>query len=66
MRRTRIYLLATALAAAMAVAHAAAPRAVRADDVKHLWTSSELGEVCAGSCGTGQKCCRVVIVAPPP
>jgi hypothetical protein len=68
MIRRRIYLLATVLAAvALTVSHAATPRAVRADDNKYLWTTSELGETCAGKCGAGQRCCRIVgAPAPPP
>jgi hypothetical protein len=66
MRRTRIYLLGTALAAAIGVIHAATPRAVQADEVKHLWTRNDIGEICSGSCATGQKCCRIVTVAPAP
>jgi hypothetical protein len=67
MRRTRIYLLGTALAAAaLGVFHAAAPPGVQADEANHLWTRNDIGEICSGSCGTGQKCCRIVIVAPAP
>jgi hypothetical protein len=66
MRRTRIYLLGTALAAALAVFHVATPRAAHAEDVKHQYTISELSENCGGSCGTGKICCRIVIVAPTP
>jgi hypothetical protein len=71
MRRTRIYLQMTALAAivlaAAHAAHAAAPHAARAQlYYDKLWEQSELGETCSGSCIKGKKCCRVVAPAPPP
>jgi hypothetical protein len=66
MRRTYIYLLATPLAVgALAVYHAAAPRAAAAEDTKHLWETFDWGERCSGSCGTGQRCCRIVIAPAP-
>jgi hypothetical protein len=68
MRRTRIYLLVIALAAvALAAVHAAVPRAAQANDTWHLWETKPDGETCSGTCGTGQKCCRIVVApAPPP
>jgi len=57
--------LPTALVAtALAVAHAAVPSAARADDLRQLWSISELGETCTGKCLKGYLCCTF-IVAPP-
>lgn len=67
MRRTHMYLLMTSLAAiALAAAHAAAPHTAHADPLyPNLWTRSEYGETCGGSCGTSKSCCRIVMPAPP-
>lgn len=67
MRRNRIYLLATLLAAsALAAAHAVIPAAARADELYHIWGLSTLGETCSGRCGGNYICCQIVIVQPPP
>jgi hypothetical protein len=68
MRRTRIYLLVTALAAlALAGAHAAAPRAAQANDTWSIWEFTPNGETCTGTCVRGKPCCKVVVApAPPP
>ena len=68
MRRTRIYLQMSTLAAiVLAAAHAAVPRPARADPIyDKLWEQSDLGETCSGTCIKGKKCCRVVAPAPPP
>ena len=68
MRRTRIYLLATAVAtSALAAVHTITPHAARADPTyPHLWGKSELGETCSGSCIAGKACCKIVAPAPPP
>ncbi|MFL5383505.1 MAG: hypothetical protein ACJ8GN_13385 [Longimicrobiaceae bacterium] len=62
-----MYLLMTSLVAiVLAVAHAAAPRTAHAGPYPHLWTQSEYGETCSGSCGNSTKCCKIVAPAPPP
>jgi len=68
MRRTRIYLLTTAVVtSALAAVHAITPHAARADlTYPHLYGRSELGETCSGSCIKGRECCRIVAPAPPP
>jgi uncharacterized membrane protein len=66
MRRTRIYLLTTALAAAALVAgYAISPRDARAADTKHLWETFPDYEKCSGSCASGQRCCTIVIAPAP-
>ncbi|MFL5381124.1 MAG: hypothetical protein ACJ8GN_01235 [Longimicrobiaceae bacterium] len=68
MRRTRIYLLTTAVVtSALAAVHAITPYVAHAGPTyPHLWVRSELGETCSGSCIQGRDCCRVVAPAPPP
>ncbi|HEV7591295.1 MAG TPA: hypothetical protein VGO40_24495 [Longimicrobium sp.] len=67
MRRTRSYLLATTLAAAvLAIGHAAAPRMARASTTAHAWGIGTLGETCGGVCGSQNICCKITIIAPPP
>ncbi|SOD02472.1 hypothetical protein SAMN05216486_10381 [bacterium JGI 053] len=67
MRRTRINLLATALAAAvLAIAHAAAPRPAGATTGLHIYGMSNLGETCSGICGPQNICCKITVVTTPP
>jgi len=66
MRRTRIYLLMTALAvAALAASYVTSPREARAADRKYLWETFDGFEKCSGSCASGQRCCTIVIAPAP-
>lgn len=66
MRRTRIYLLMTVLAAAALVAsHVTSPSEARAAAGKHLWEIFPDYETCSGSCASGQNCC-IIVIAPAP
>jgi hypothetical protein len=48
--------------ATLAAAHLAfAPTAALAGD-SHAWGFSNLGDTCSGTCGSGNICCRIVIL----